>query len=258
MKYIIEKLRIEFNPERYLKDKINSLNEYFNSNNIKEVLVLVSGGIDSAVTLSILNHTNINVNAVFIDIDNSNWAKKNIKKLSKKEKLEIKIVDHTKIFHNFIQNINKNSDNDIYKNYPIKCILRDATKYYIKLHNKGLLVATTLNKDEVFLEFYCDNGCGHQEIPVITDIYKSEVYKLAKFLKIPKCIIDQEPSADHFPNQKDIDDLELDYDFVELYQYYLNMKNKERFEFINSLNKKDRNIFFEKEEKIKSKKWKNN
>lgn len=50
---IYRKLR-NFLVDKYVNDKINILNEYFLTYNLKTAVIAVSGGIDSAIVLSLV------------------------------------------------------------------------------------------------------------------------------------------------------------------------------------------------------------
>ena len=82
-------------------------------------------------------------------------------------------------------------------------------------NNFGNLVLSTGNKSEIsvgYCTLYGDMGGG---LSLIGDIYKMEVYALARYLNeqvfdrkgIPEPIIDKEPSAELSPDQKDSDSL---------------------------------------------------
>ncbi len=82
---------------------------------------------------------------------------------------------------------------------------------YANTIEKSIVVAPG-NKSEIAVG-YCTlygDTCG--ALALIGDIYKTEVYELAKFINsnseiIPKDIIEKHPSAELKPNQKDTDTL---------------------------------------------------
>jgi len=76
--------------------------------------------------------------------------------------------------------------------------------------HKALVIGTS-NKSEIMLGYgtlYGDLACA---INPIGNLYKTEVFSLAKALKIPQAIIDKKPSADLFENQSDEADLGYSY-----------------------------------------------
>ena len=88
------------------------------------------------------------------------------------------------------------------------------------LSNKfGYILLNTSNKSEVAVGYGTLYGdmCGG--LSVIGDVYKTQVYKLCKFINqyeeiIPLNILTKEPSAELRPDQKDSDSLP-DYDLLD-------------------------------------------
>jgi NAD+ synthase (glutamine-hydrolysing) len=83
----------------------------------------------------------------------------------------------------------------------------------------GYILLNTSNKSEVAVGYGTLYGdmCGG--LSVIGDVYKTQVYKLCKFINqyeeiIPLNILTKEPSAELRPNQKDSDSLP-DYDLLD-------------------------------------------
>jgi NAD+ synthase (glutamine-hydrolysing) len=102
------------------------------------------------------------------------------------------------------------------------------------LSNKfGYILLNTSNKSEVAVGYGTLYGdmCGG--LSVIGDVYKTQVYKLCKFINqyeeiIPLNILTKEPSAELRPNQKDSDSLP-DYDLLDkiLHSYIEERKGPE-------------------------------
>jgi len=94
----------------------------------------------------------------------------------------------------------------------------------------GYILLNTSNKSELATGYGTLYGDMAGGLSVLGDVYKMQVYALAKFINkqkeiIPQNIIDKEPSAELRPNQKDSDSLpeyaKLDrilYNYIELRQ----------------------------------------
>jgi NAD+ synthase (glutamine-hydrolysing) len=81
-------------------------------------------------------------------------------------------------------------------------------------NKKGNILLNTSNKSEMAVGYSTLYGdlCG--SLSVIGDVYKTQVYALCEYLhssqgKIPRNIIEKEPSAELRPDQKDSDSLPL-------------------------------------------------
>ena len=110
-----------FVPSVWVQDKCNKFNKYLKENNICGVILSVSGGIDSSVTLALLNYTkrmeNSNLKKLYIvnqPIHSSDWAFNRAKELCDKFEIDMITIDqsdiHTSICNkveNEIQHVSK-------------------------------------------------------------------------------------------------------------------------------------------------------
>ncbi len=88
-----------------------------------------------------------------------------------------------------------------------------VTYFYADLWN--LIVLGTVNKSELMLGYFIKYGDAGVDITPIANLYKTEVFGLAKFLKIPDKIINKAPSADLFPGITDEGSLGIKYQIVD-------------------------------------------
>jgi len=92
----------------------------------------------------------------------------------------------------------------------IKARIRMIYLYdYSNLFNA--LVVGTGNKTELMLGYYTLHGDGACALEPIGHLYKTEVFKLAKYLNIPKEIINKPPSAGLWEGQTDEKELGITY-----------------------------------------------
>ncbi|RMH64822.1 MAG: NAD+ synthase [Calditrichaeota bacterium] len=83
------------------------------------------------------------------------------------------------------------------------------------------LVLGTSNKTELLLGYGTIFGDLASAINPIGDLYKSQIWMLAKALRIPEAIITKAPSADLWENQKDEDELGYTYEQIDRLLYHL-------------------------------------
>ncbi len=79
----------------------------------------------------------------------------------------------------------------------------------------GLLVCGTSNKSELLVGYFTKYGDGGADIMPIGDLYKTQIYELAKFLKIPKEIICKAPTAGLIKGQTDEKELGFTYEILD-------------------------------------------
>ena len=75
----------------------------------------------------------------------------------------------------------------------------------------GALVLGTSNKTEILLGYSTVFGDNASSLNPLGDLYKHQVWQLARHLELPEQVVAKRPSADLFPGQTDEDDLGFDY-----------------------------------------------
>jgi NAD+ synthase len=112
--------------------------------------------------------------------------------------------------------------------------------------SESALVLGTSNKTELLLGYGTQYGDMASAINPIGDLYKTQIFALAEYLKIPQALIQKAPSADLWEGQTDEKELGETYEKLDQFLYYL---VDERYDDENLLK-----LGFEKEfiQKIKS------
>jgi NAD+ synthase len=83
------------------------------------------------------------------------------------------------------------------------------------------MVIGTSNKTELLLGYGTIFGDLASAINPIGDLYKSQIWKLAEYYKIPKHIIEKPPSADLWAGQTDEHEIGYPYKDIDLLLHYL-------------------------------------
>lgn len=82
---------------------------------------------------------------------------------------------------------------------------------YDQAKKLGCLVLGTSNKTEILLGYSTIFGDNASSINPLGDLYKQQVWQLARHLDLPSQVVDKKPSADLWPGQTDEDELGFDY-----------------------------------------------
>lgn len=252
-----------FDSKKYVKDKAKLLNNYMKKFNLKSCVVAVSGGIDSAVVLGIINYAykmkNSPIQKVIplllpitksTGVTNQKSATDRGIELCNKLNLKPYIVDlsriNTDIRHDLESVIGIKGDNwaigqlGPYSRTPI---LYYTTSLLCQEGFNAIICGTT-NKDEgTYLGYIGKASDGMVDVQIISDIHKSEVYKVGKYLEVPKSIMEVTPSGDMYDNRVDEEVFGAPYDFVELYLNYLNYNDKEKKELLSLLDEESTKQF---------------
>ena len=86
---------------------------------------------------------------------------------------------------------------------------------YGEAFSSNSLVIGTSNKSELLVGYYTKWGDGASDFLPLGDLYKSQVYTLARSLEIPTEILDRTPTAELWDGQSDEEELGISYDLLD-------------------------------------------
>lgn len=252
-----------FEEKKWVDEKCSKFNEYLKQHGISGAVLSVSGGVDSAVTLALLQHTislpdsNLKkICALNQPIHSSDWAYNRAKELCDKFGIEMVTIDQT-AFHDGITSVvsgNSSFTGTDFSKGQLRCYMRTPLNYYFaQLQSESgfpSIVMGTGNADEDgYLAYYCKYGDGAVDLQLISDLHKSEVFRVGKYLGVPESILTAPPSADLWDNQEDEKELGFSYDFIELFTgYFLKLDPNDQQKMIDSLDKDSKEEFLKNKE----------
>jgi NAD+ synthase (glutamine-hydrolysing) len=210
------------------------LSDYFRKNGFKKACIGLSGGIDSAVVVALCAETlgAENVHAILMPSQySSDHSINDSVALANNLGIQYDIVPITDIFNTVRQTM-----------APIFAGRKeDLTEENMQSRIRGLLlmsysnkfgavIINTSNKSEAAVGYGTMYGDTIGAISLMGDLYKMEVYDLARYINrnkeiIPREIIDKEPSAELRPDQKDSDSLPV-YEVLDSILYRLIEQNQ--------------------------------
>jgi len=226
---IIDYLVAEKNISEIHDALILGIRDYFYKMGFSKAILGSSGGIDSAVTLVLACEAlgKENVRAILMPSQYSTaHSVQDAEQLSKNIGNQYDIIPIQNIYASFIDALHP-----VFNNLPFGIAeenLQSRTRgnLLMAIANKfGYILLNTSNKSELATGYGTLYGDMAGGLSVLGDVYKMQVYGLAKLINsgkeiIPQHIIDKAPSAELRPDQKDSDSLP-EYDILDkiLYQY---------------------------------------
>ena len=174
------------------------IREYASENNISTLVVGVSGGVDSAVTSTLCAKTGLRTKVINMPINQNisqyNLSNQHIGWLKEKwDNVEDHIIDLTETYEVFNSKLNDFNVSDL-SMANTRARLRMSTLYALAGSNNGIVVGTGNKVEDFGVGFFTKYGDGGVDISPIADLYKSEVYSLAKSLQIIQPIQDAPPT----------------------------------------------------------------
>ncbi len=174
------------------------LKDYVENFNIKAFVIGVSGGIDSAVSSTLVAKTGLPVYALGMPIlqkeeqeslsdTHLEWLQKNFTNVI------VQKYDLTKVFETFKFTMREFGTNS-HALANTRSRIRMVTLYQVSSSVGGIVVGTGNKVEDYGVGFYTKYGDGGVDIAPIADLYKTEVWELGRHFGIDQRIIDASPT----------------------------------------------------------------
>ena len=231
------------NRTRNLYDAIKcGLKDYFYKNGYKKACVGLSGGIDSSVVLSIAVDAlgAENVRAMMMPSQfSSDHSVEDAVKLAENLGVEYNVVPITEAYKSIVESLMPVVGGTPFDATEENIQARIRTIMLMALQNKqNYVMLNSSNKSENALGWCTLYGDTAGAISITGDVYKSEIYDLARYINreseiIPENILNKEPSSELYAGQKD-SDLLPPYEVVDAILYRMIERGQHREEIINA------------------------
>ena len=202
--------------EEVLSSLIFGLKEYCEKLNFNEVILGLSGGLDSAIVTYIAVRAlgNKNVHVVMMPSKYSNKTSvTDSEKLINNLKISNNNISIQPVVDKLIEMLSPSLNNNIIGITEENLQARTRGVYLMAFaNNNNYLLLSTGNKSEMAVGYCTLYGDMNGGLAVLADVYKTDLYKIANYINrdeeiIPHNIIKKKPSAELKPNQTDQDTL---------------------------------------------------
>lgn len=217
--------KLDLNLKEVHNELVEFLRENFKKAGFSKAVLGLSGGIDSALVAYLLRDAlgKENVLAIMMPYKSSNPDSLNHAKLVVEDlKISAKTIEITDMIDAYFKNEKEASSLRMGNK-----MARERMSILFDYSSKeNALVVGTSNKTEIYLGYSTQFGDSACALNPIGDLYKTNIWDLSRYLKIPNELIEKKPSADLWEGQTDEQEMGLTYKEADQVLYRMLEENK--------------------------------
>ena len=217
--------KLDLNLKEVHSELVEFLRESFKKAGFSKAVLGLSGGIDSALVAYLLRDAlgKENVLAIMMPYKSSNPDSLNHAKLVVEDlKINSKTIEITDMIDAYFKNEKEASSLRMGNK-----MARERMSILFDYSSKeNSLVVGTSNKTEIYLGYSTQFGDSACALNPIGDLYKTNIWDLSRYLKIPNELIEKKPSADLWEGQTDEQEMGLTYKEADQVLYRMLEENK--------------------------------
>ncbi|WP_335939846.1 NAD+ synthase [Fusobacterium polymorphum] len=217
--------KLDLNLKEVHNELVEFLRESFKKAGFSKAVLGLSGGIDSALVAYLLRDAlgKENVLAIMMPYKSSNPDSLNHAKLVVEDLgINSKTIEITDMIDAYFKN-EKEATSLRMGNKMARERMSILFDYSSK---ENALVVGTSNKTEIYLGYSTQFGDSACALNPIGDLYKTNIWDLSRYLKIPNELIEKKPSADLWEGQTDEQEMGLTYKEADQVLYRILEENK--------------------------------
>jgi len=206
---------ITTNPEEattVIKDFIKT---YVTQAGATGVVLGLSGGVDSAVVAILATQalSKKNVLCLFMPEEATpDDDRRHQHLITTKYHIPTITIDITPLVTTYVETLGEKPPKMTYANIKARARMILLFAHANKMNR---LVCGTSNKSEMLVGYYTKYGDGGVDIQPIGDLYKTQIYDIARYLNIPTPIITKPPTAGLWVGQTDEGELKMKYETLD-------------------------------------------
>lgn len=217
--------KLDLNLKEVHNELVEFLKKSFKSAGFSKAVLGLSGGIDSALVAYLLRDAlgKENILAIMMPYKTSNPDSLNHAKLVVEDlKINSKTIEITDMIDAYFKNEKEASSLRMGNK-----MARERMSILFDYSSKeNALVVGTSNKTEIYLGYSTQFGDSACALNPIGDLYKTNIWDLSRYLKIPNELIEKKPSADLWEGQTDEQEMGLTYKEADQVLYRMLEENK--------------------------------
>ena len=217
--------KLDLNLKEVHNELVEFLRENFKKAGFSKAVLGLSGGIDSALVAYLLRDAlgKENILAIMMPYKSSNPDSLNHAKLVIEDlKINSKTIEITDMIDAYFKNEKETTSLRMGNK-----MARERMSILFDYSSKeNALVVGTSNKTEIYLGYSTQFGDSACALNPIGDLYKTNIWDLSRYLKIPNELIEKKPSADLWEGQTDEQEMGLTYKEADQVLYRMLEENK--------------------------------
>jgi len=217
--------KLDLNLKEVHSELVEFLRESFKKAGFSKAVLGLSGGIDSALVAYLLRDAlgKENVLAIMMPYKSSNPDSLNHAKLVVEDLgINSKTIEITDMIDAYF----KNEEEATSLRMGNKMARERMSILFDYSSKENALVVGTSNKTEIYLGYSTQFGDSACALNPIGDLYKTNIWDLSRYLKIPNELIEKKPSADLWEGQTDEQEMGLTYKEADQVLYRMLEENK--------------------------------